>query len=490
MSELLPYPPDMSALPEAKHWGWTDDRCLQYLHPDGYLTATGLPLEYRPPSPGPRNTTVKHAGGEYNRSTQAGTWEGWLEAAHVAADYPHAYSALYTSIASLLLPILEVDNFGMELCSMTSTGKTTALHLAMSAWGDYYDLYSCWGDGASHLYKESCQGSVPRTRDEAQLATTKSLKNWVYSVSAGRFGSSRWRSTFFSAGETPAGDRTKMPGIYARVVSLRGPPFGHDTARGGEAAEEVNQICRYHYGHLSVRMASYMVEYHDRLYPALKAAFIGRFNELVQRQSSGAFRRHARYLAAIHVAGDLAHSLGLPRPRSSLSPPDLLYRSAVDCSGCADLPRRAFVHMCLFLRSRQENFLQQTVEGYTSQTALRFDYPTEDLAGIWDYDNPSWKRLSVLRGFLHRNKASLYTWQARYTDTWEARGYIVSGTARHLKAAKKLHLANQNRRQHTFAVTRSPVLNLSGFHVQREEYERALEEAPTTHPVLSAQYPS
>ena len=487
MNDLLPYPEEFPDLPQATAWGWTDDRCIQYLHPDGYLTAPGVPLLCRP-----LNLKSKHRSiVPYTRPKIAGTWEGWLEAAEIASEYPHAYSALYCSIASLLLPILEQDNFGMELCSMTSLGKTTSIRFAMSVWGDPEELHHNWGGTTSYLPAQSTQGATPRAKDEAHLARVKTLSEWVYNCSSGSYNKYTWRSTFLAAGEIPAGERTKLPGIYARVVSLRGPPFGHDPDTGGEAAEEVTQICRHHYGHLSIRIASYLVEYHERLYPALRASYLGRFNDLLRRESSGAFRRHARYIAAMHVAADLAQSLGLPTPRSILSPEDLLYRSAIDCSGCADQARRSFVHLCLFIRSKKHRFVPNTLRGYASNSALRADYPIKYFGGIWDHQNPNWETIAVTRGFLHNNKEEYTTWSTRYTDNWEARGYVLSGTGRYMKAAKENASSKDKYAQfsRTFAVSTDPRIHLSGFFIPREQYERALQEAPTLHPVLSAQYP-
>jgi hypothetical protein len=97
----------------------------------------------------------------------------------------------------------------------------------------------------------------------------------------------------------------------------------------------------------------------------------------------------------------------------------------------------------------------------------------------------------VTRGFLHNNKEEYTTWSTRYTDNWEARGYVLSGTGRYMKAAKENASSKDKYAQfsRTFAVSTDPRIHLSGFFIPREQYERALQEAPTLHPVLSAQYP-
>lgn len=483
-------------LARAEAWGWTDDSCLQYLHPEGYLSANGVDLRFYKPCPRRmRGKTVTERKESRNQPTTKGTWEGWLEAANIAADYPHAYSALYVSLTSLLLPVLDLDNFGMEFCAPTSTGKTTALNFGVSAWGEFRELSSCWGSAGNALRAEAYQGCVPRTRDEVQLAAKVPLGTWVYAVSGGRAYTSRWRSVFLSAGETSAGKRTGLEGIHARVISLHGPPFGHDPSAGGQAAEEVVAICRQHHGHMSLRMASYMVEHHERLYPALRASHHGRFEALVSRESAGAFRRHARYLAAIQVAADLAHSLGLPAPRSSLSPGDLLYRSAMDSSGAADTRRRSFVQLCLFLRSRRDCFLTATARGITSSKDFRELYPSSEFAGIWNHDSAKWKSISVARAFLVANKGKMLTWIPRHFDEWLSRGYVAHGAGGHVRSIESLGKENTRKNTRTIAVARGPfgegsrTVSLSGFRIPREQYELAIAEAPTSHPVLSAQYP-
>lgn len=458
-----------SSIPRALDWGWTDDSCTQYLHPDGYLTAEGLGLQcYRPYDPS--------GGSLFKAPSTKGTWEGWVEAAHIAADYPHIYSILYVSITSLLLPVLDIDNFGVELCARTSTGKTTALNFGLSAWGSQEDLLECWGRTPIRP-RDRRFGAAPLAKDEAQLATKGLLKKWVYqSSSGGRYR----RGVFLSAGESAAGKETHMEGIYARVISLHGPPFGQNPYDGGAAAEEVMEICKQHYGHLSLRMAGYMVEHHERLYPALQASYLGRFAGLISRESSGAFRRHAKYLAATQVAADLAHSLGLPSPRSSLSPLDLLFRGATDSAGSADILRRSFVELCLFLRWRQGSFVPAVIQGVATAPAFHAAYPSAEFAGIWDHESPSWEDIVVSSRFLGKNQGPLFTWHSHHLRKWEALGYVTLRPKNMIQMSRGLSPEKNKQRS----------VLLGGFLIPRHQYERAIEEAPTAHPVLLAQYPS
>ncbi len=68
--------------------------------------------------------------------TAQGTYGGWREAVAPLKDYPRLKLNLYASLTPPILPIIGAPNFVVDTSNPTSTGKTVALRVGASAWGN------------------------------------------------------------------------------------------------------------------------------------------------------------------------------------------------------------------------------------------------------------------------------------------------------------------------------------------------------------------
>jgi putative DNA primase/helicase len=68
--------------------------------------------------------------------TCAGDFRTWREAVESIRSYPRAALGLYASLAAPVLKVLGAPGFVVDFSGSTSTGKTTVLRLAASAWGN------------------------------------------------------------------------------------------------------------------------------------------------------------------------------------------------------------------------------------------------------------------------------------------------------------------------------------------------------------------
>jgi uncharacterized protein (DUF927 family) len=66
----------------------------------------------------------------------AGTLEEWLKAIEPLSDYPRVRLGLYVSLSAALLSVLGTPNYVFSYAGDSSKGKTTALRIAASCWGN------------------------------------------------------------------------------------------------------------------------------------------------------------------------------------------------------------------------------------------------------------------------------------------------------------------------------------------------------------------
>lgn len=194
-----------------------------------------------------------------------GSRETWRELLPIAEKYPSLLVALGAGLASVALTPLGLDGFVVSLDGRTSAGKTTALRIPASLWGNPEER----GEGAYLMtwattrfaieHYSAALNSLPLCIDDTARWEDRRHKpgDVVYQLTQGvgksRGASSdrmratrRWAFTTISTGEDPLCSSTQRGGLRARVLQLWGSPFG-GSAREDVAA--VNRICRSNYGH-------------------------------------------------------------------------------------------------------------------------------------------------------------------------------------------------------------------------------------------------
>ncbi|VWD17291.1 DUF927 domain-containing protein [Burkholderia contaminans] len=255
----------------------------------------------------------------------AGTFNTWRDLAALAIDNPLLMLAFSAAFAGPLLGKLNIDGGGVHIYGDSSSGKTTALHAAVSVWGGPA-FKRTWRATANGLEGTgSLHSDTLLALDELGEIDPKSLYEAAYALingtgktRANRHGearqASRWRVFLLSTGELTIAGRMSAGGIEAKTgqelrildVPVQGKFGLFDDLRGrstGAAlSDEVRNLAAQHYGHAGPRFVEALVQ-------ALKSG-MNLSNELQPILEGfgvdGQERRAARTFAICGLAGELA----------------------------------------------------------------------------------------------------------------------------------------------------------------------------------------
>ena len=253
-----------------------------------------------------------------------GQYEKWVEAVNTVSRYTLPMIALYASFSAPLIKILEVSNLGVDFSGRTSTGKTTILRLAASVWGQPDEsmnssMTRTW-DATDVAVERSCEllSDLPMILDDTKRAKPEVVGRKLYMITSGQ-GRGRgskaglretqsWRTTLISSGEAAAVSYTQDAGVRARILTLRGSPFGSNSNM--EMVNKLNITIKNHYGHAGRLWIKWLLDNKDRW-----DGFKERLDELRLsfNPTNGPESRLAEKAALIALTGELVHeALELP----------------------------------------------------------------------------------------------------------------------------------------------------------------------------------
>jgi len=230
-----------------------------------------------------------------------------------------------------LLESLNIDGGGLHFYGDSSTGKTTALMAAISAWGGP-DFRRTWRATANGLEGAArMHTSTLLALDEIGEISPKELYEAIYALGNGHgkgranvYGEARkvarWRVYSCSTGEMTIGSRMAAGGFEAKagqsVRMLDIPVAGkygifdelHGHASGAGLSQAIRDAAAKHYGHAGRAFVGALIEERrDGLNEAEALAAIERkFGDL-----DGQEGRAARMLAISALAGEIAIAAGI-----------------------------------------------------------------------------------------------------------------------------------------------------------------------------------
>lgn len=238
-----------------------------------------------------------------------GTVETWIkEVFNRIRHYPKALFLVSASFASVILHDLKVSPFIVDLSGSTSQGKSTALQVARSVWGNE-GLINEWN--ATKVAIERKAGflnSFPLYLDDTRKADERILQSIVYQFSGGRSkgrgsieGSRKeltWKNILISTGEVPLTEYAKKAGgAAARVISLVDEPFGKVN---DNYFSELYQALEKNYGAVGMEFLKKWQDAKESLLPE----FITLKNHYIQKADGDeVLTRLSMYFAAVHFAG-------------------------------------------------------------------------------------------------------------------------------------------------------------------------------------------
>lgn len=166
----------------------------------------------------------------------------------VVERHPMAACMCAASLTAALLAPLGMRGFALHLWGDSRGGKTAALKLAMSLWGDPIRLMGSWSATANAIEAHAATlCDLPTALDELQAAksvehiaqTIYALANGVGRARAtvtGELGTQRqWRTVVLTTGEMPLLPEDAHDGARTRTIDIHAAPFAGEGA-GPDAA--------------------------------------------------------------------------------------------------------------------------------------------------------------------------------------------------------------------------------------------------------------
>lgn len=184
---------------------------------------------------------------------------------------------LVVSLSSVILAYIEeelsLDSIIVHLVGNSTTGKSTALKLAISLFGypDVKDngLFSTYNStGNALIRKLTGLKGVPFALDEISMSYTKSFTKFIYQLSNGTDKdrldkeselkkTETWLTTILSNGEKSlTGSSNKNAGIQIRVIEANNITWTKDAKN----SEEINRVIMQNYGHIGFEFAEYVMK--------------------------------------------------------------------------------------------------------------------------------------------------------------------------------------------------------------------------------------
>jgi hypothetical protein len=262
-------------------------------------------------------------------ASRQGSLTGWLDAMHALADealtIPQA--AVLAAFVPPLQRRLQIPNFILDLHGDTSTGKSTALKLAASAYGRPHDpdsLILQWMNTQVAVEQvASVCGELPIFLDDAQHCPVELKRAVIYMIANGR-GKGRggrgggisetatWHTVALSTSEEPLHEASPHEGARGRILPLGGAtsPFPRGSAALVQGLEHAVAVNHGHAGELYLR---HLNGWTDAEWFRWQGRYFGLRTELLKSSSSNLLGRVGGYIAAIQLAAEVVGPLlGLP----------------------------------------------------------------------------------------------------------------------------------------------------------------------------------
>lgn len=236
--------------------------------------------------------------------------------------------ALAIGASSLLVGYLwedlQIPNLMVQISGESSTGKSTALMLALSLYGgmanvgEKTSLFSSW-NATDNALVEMLAGNygIAVGLDEAGMSRSKKFAPVIYTlaegkekqrmdINAGNRDVREWHTTIISTGEIPLTDVTdQATGQKVRLINFPNVPW----TENAEQSEQIKQVISANYGFLGTELAKsilrkgkdYWLELHEK-----------ETQKLMRKLQCGSLsKRTANQLALIVMAAKLIKCKGL-----------------------------------------------------------------------------------------------------------------------------------------------------------------------------------
>jgi hypothetical protein len=459
---------NLQKLPRARvsgHMGWLDGTKRGFLSGRTLITADGseaaeVDLEAIAPEDWREDWIAFRGADEGDEQIAdafepAGSLDEWTRAFQLARLYPRVMVMLYASLSAPLLEIVGCPSYVVDLAFVTSKGKTIALRLAASCWGNpneaaeasavaSWNATAVWLERAASLLHGMplCVDDTKKARYPTEIA--KVIYN--YTGNRGRNRGSRkglartgsHTGVLLSTGEARITSFTKDGGTVTRTICLWGMPFDRADEETARLVAEINQTVIDNHGHVGPAFARALLKNRDRWgeYRECYRAHVRRLSNEVLDEGTGydsAAGRLAQYGAAIAFTIELAAELiGLQSPDEN--PVDALWNEITGQATEADRARQALEAVVGWATAHATHFYGRhrlDREGEALQ-------PSTGWLGRWDRGKGS-QFLAIYPTVLD---ARLRDWgfdSDAVVKSWKDRDWLLLDDDRHLDCKVRLN---------------------------------------------------
>lgn len=376
---------------------------------------------------------------------ERGEWKAWHAAIrrHLRRR-PLVQLAIYAAAVAPLLRILELDGFVVDWSGATSRGKTSALRVAASVWGDPEKLVGSWGTASVVGPQEAAAflHSLPLILDDTKRVGDRGgeiVARMLYDLPAGRErlrgqagGGLRrvktWRTVLLSTGEKAVTDFSEDAGARARSLCIRGAPFGKDSTENRKSTEALATALRAHHGHLGRKLMDLIIA---RNYDGLRDRYHVLRDQYAEQADGSVSRRLGAAVAALHLAGELCHELGCPGKAQLEDTMEVAWDAALQGGMDSDRPAAAWRALWGWITANAERF-----DG--ARRTGRTEGPTQGWAGKWDRDSTTgnWTTVAIYPQ-LARDQLERWGFDRDYClNEWARRGWLDAAKGRRTKKVR------------------------------------------------------
>lgn len=251
----------------------------------------------------------------------AGDFTKWREAIREACKYRSVRLCIASAVAPLFLERMGLEGWCVDICGVTSTGKTSAASVAASVAGDPSKLRLSWS--ATKVGLETAAfalSGAPLILDDTKDASHPSVvADSVYMVvngqgkqrgsRTGRRETMRFSTVMISTGEGPIADfAAGSGGLRARCLQIWGSPWGRKDAEMARTITRMISTLRKNYGWGLARLAAAAVEWGEADWEILikdhgeiTNRIMNEIRDMYPERSPT--ERTGKYLATIAIAG-------------------------------------------------------------------------------------------------------------------------------------------------------------------------------------------
>ena len=248
----------------------TNDRCIPFIKSIsriGWIGCEFFPYKIRDEIV--FENEYKEASNLINSTCECGSFDVWIKNAALLKNNPFGRFILAASFSSPILEILNHRVFFVHIWHDSKSGKTAAIKMAISVWGNPNKLMGSFN--ATSVGLERMAGilnHIPFAIDELQVLNNKrlSVENIIYSLGNG-FGRLRgakeggvqetasWRNNILTSGEQPMSKESSNDGVLTRVLELYGKPV-----ESVDTAHQLHLVSENNYGFAGKVFLEYLID--------------------------------------------------------------------------------------------------------------------------------------------------------------------------------------------------------------------------------------